>query len=203
MFITGADNLIESSLLSVAKIADIAAGMISDDEVIMTHSYSSTVLEALKAAGARHNISVIVTRSGAGRTGEKAARELSLAGIKVTFIDDTAVGTFISRVGRVMVGADKVCYGGSLINGIGTSMLALMAKASGVPFYVVCDTLKFNLDASSCEVMLEEKDSAEVVGPGILPESVTVKNPYFDVTPVGLITGFITEDGMVSPDDLV
>jgi methylthioribose-1-phosphate isomerase len=52
-------------------------------------------------------------------------------------------------------------------------------------------------------VEIEEKDSVEVAQPGILPEGVDVKNPYFDITPPELIAGIITEDGMVKPADLL
>jgi methylthioribose-1-phosphate isomerase len=63
--------------------------------------------------------------------------------------------------------------------------------------YVLCETLKFDARLKSSEVKLEEKETSEVAGPGILPERTVILNPYFDITPLEMIRGIITEDGLV------
>jgi ribose 1,5-bisphosphate isomerase len=193
------NSLVQASVKAVARIAELAAGQIQDGDVILTHSYSSTVTAALKAAHGNLRISVIVTRSGAGRIGERTVWELAYSGIPVTFIDDTAAGLFMSQVSKVLVGADRICVDGALINGIGTYLLALAAKKSGVPFYVLSDTLKFDTRTKGSQVELEEKEPAEVSAPETLPEEAVIRNPYFDVTPPDLITAIITENGLVIP----
>ncbi len=198
------DEVIGASLQSVARIAGHGSQLIADGDKIMTHSYSSTVVAALKEAFAKHdNIEVIVTRSGPGRTGEQLTQELGLCGISTTFVDDTAAGLYISTVAKVVVGADRVCADGVLVNGIGTYQLALTAERAGIPFYVLCETLKFDPRVKGSEVDLEEKEAAEVVDPARLPPEVRVKNPYFDITPPELVTGVVTENGLLAPEEVI
>jgi len=194
-----ADNIIQDSLLAVARIARLAADLIADNDRIMTHSYSSTVVAVLKEAAAKHqNIEVTITRSGAGRSGERTARELESCRMPLTFIDDTAVGLYITTMNKVLVGADRICADGKVINGIGTYPLALAAERARIPLYVSCETLKFDPRTNSSQVDLEEKDTEEVVAPGVLPPVVKVKNLCFDITPLELVTGVVTERGVMS-----
>jgi len=202
--ISKADELVNDSLQAIAQIASIGSGLIADGDRIMTHSYSSTVVEVLKEAfNKRKNIEVITTRSGPGRTGERIAQQLGHYEIPVTFIDDAAMGFHISTVSKVMVGADRVCADGKVVNGIGTYQLALAAGRAGIPFYVLCEILKFDPRLRGDEVDLEEKEPSEVVEPGILPPEVRVKNPYFDITPLELVTGIVTENGLLTPEEVV
>ncbi len=199
---SSAADLIHSSRQANSIIAGILADLMGKNETIMTHSYSSTVSEALKAAYKKHGIKVIVTRSGAGRIGIKTAGELCDSNIEVTYIDDTAAGLYIQRADRVIVGADRICSDGGLVNGAGTYLIALAAEKAGVPFYVLGDTLKFDPATVSSKAELEEKDPLEVIEPGILKPEIVVKNPYFDVTPPEFITAYITERGLIKPENL-
>jgi len=202
--ISKADELANDSLQAVAQIVNYGAKLITEGDRIMTHSYSSTVMAVLKEAFAKHkHIEIIATRSGPGRTGERIAQELGRSGLPVTFIDDAAMGLYISVANKVMVGADRVCADGDIINGIGTYQLALAAEKAGIPFYVLCETLKFDLGLKSGEVDLEEKEPSEIVEPGALPPGVRVKNPYFDITPLELVTGVVTENGLLIPEEVV
>jgi len=204
LVISKADELASDSLQAVAPITQFGSELIADDDRIMTHSYSSTVMAVLKEAFTKHkHIEVIATRSGPGRTGERLAQELGLYGLPVTFIDDAAMGLYISAVNKVMVGADRVCADGNIVNGIGTYQLALAAEKAGIPFYVLCETLKFDPRLKSYEVDLEEKEPSEIVEPGRLPPQVRVENPYFDITPLELVTGVVTENGLFTPEEVI
>jgi ribose 1,5-bisphosphate isomerase len=194
-----ADRLVRLSQQAAVLIANYTAAMMVDGESVMTHSYSSTVTAAIIASCTGHGVKAVVTRSGAGRTGIRTAAELSKAGVPVTYIDDTAAGILVRRVSKVLVGADRVCCDGSLVNGAGTSLIAMAASQAGVPFFVLCETLKFDRTVSGSNVELEEKDSSEVISPGTLDPAVEVKNPYFDITPPHFITAFITEKGLINP----
>jgi len=199
-----ADEVIKDSLQAIAQIAKYGSELITGGDRIMTHSYSSTVVAALKEAFTKHrNIGVITTRSGWGRSGEITARELAHFGIPITFIDDAAMGLYISMVNKVIVGADRVCADGKVVNGIGTYQLALAAGRSGIPFFVLCETLKFDPRLGSGEVDLEEKETSEVVESGKLPPEVRVKNPGFDITPLELISGIVTENGLLTPERVI
>jgi eIF-2B alpha/beta/delta-like uncharacterized protein len=201
--IATADELIEGSLLAVAQIAGHASKLIADGDTIMTHSYSSTVVAALKEVSAKHGIKVVTTRSGPGRTGERIAEQLGLCGLPITFIDDAAMGLYMSTVSQVMVGADRVCADGWVVNGIGTYQLALAAQRASIPVYVLCEMLKFDPRLKGAEVDLEEKGPSEVVEPGRLPPAVSVRNPYFDITPPELISGVVTENGVLTLQEVI
>ncbi|MFC2002536.1 translation initiation factor eIF-2B [Chloroflexota bacterium] len=199
-----ADEIIRDSLQAIARIAQFGSALIAEGDRIMTHSYSSTVVAALKEAFGKHrSFEIIVTRSGPSCTGERIAQQLGSYGIPVTFIDDAAVGLYISTVNKVVVGADRVCADGGVVNGIGTYQLALVAKKAGIPCYVLCEMLKFDPRVHSDNVDLEEKEAWEVVAPGALPAGVKVKNPYFDITPLELVTGIVTENGLLAPEDVI
>ncbi|MBA7484151.1 Methylthioribose-1-phosphate isomerase [subsurface metagenome] len=204
MVITEADKAVKASLQAVAQIAEHSAKLIAGGDRIMTHSYSSTVVAALKEAFTRHgNIEVITTRSGPGRTGAKLAQELSLCGIPVTFIDYAAAWLHLPTVNIVVVGADRVCVDGRVVNGIGTCLLAMAAERAGVPFYVLGETLKFDPRVRSDEVDLEEQEVSEAVEPGRLPPGVMVSTPAFDITPLELVTGVVTENGLLRPEKVI
>ena len=199
-----ADEVIKGSLEAIVQIAKYGSELIADGDRIMTHSYSSTVVAVLEAAFTKHrDIEVIITRSGPGRTGERIARQLELYGIPSTFIDDAAMGFYVSTVNKVMVGADRICADGKIVNGIGTYQLALVAERASISFYVLCETLKFDPRLRSDAVDLEEKELSEVVEAGELPPGVKVKNPYFDITPLELITGIVTESGLLTPEEVI
>jgi eIF-2B alpha/beta/delta-like uncharacterized protein len=199
--VSKADELARVSLQAIAEITSCGLGLIAEGDKIMTHSYSSTVMAVLEETSAEgRHIEVIATRSGAGGTGQRIARELGRRGMKVTFIDDTAAGLYVSSADKVMVGADRVCADGGIVNGVGTYPLALAAQKAAVPFYVLCETLKFDHRMRSEEVDLEEKEPSEIVGRAKLPPQVTIKNPYFDLTPLELVTGIVTENGLLAPE---
>jgi eIF-2B alpha/beta/delta-like uncharacterized protein len=200
--ITLADELIRSSVNAAAQIAGYATTLVTAKETIMTHSYSSTVATALKKAFEKQRIEVIVTRSGVSRLGQRAAWEFGYFGIQMTYIDDTAIGLYIPLASKVMVGADRICSDGGVVNGIGTYLMALAAHHAGVPLYVLCENAKFDPRMKSSEIEHEEKNPLELVAPGILPEGVAVKNPYFDLTPLEYVTGIITEQGLIKQRDV-
>jgi len=192
------------SLQAIARIAQHGSELIADGDKILTHSYSSTVMAVIKEASVkRKNFKVIATRSGPGGTGEQIAGELRRCGVEVTFIDDTAVGLYLPTVNKVMLGADRVCADGKVINGVGSYQVALVSERAGIPCYILCDTLKFAPGMRSNEVDLEDKEPSELVGPGILPAGVRVKNPHFDITPLELVTGVVTEGGLLTPADVI
>ena len=204
LIISKVEKQIDDSIKSVSMIAGYAAGLISTGDRVMTHSYSSTIVAAFRNAFTeRGDIFVITTRSEPGRNGERIARQLGAKGIPLIFIDDSEVELFISQTDTVMVGADRICVDGSLINGIGTYQVALAAKKSNVPFYVLCEKLKFDPRLKGNEVDLEERESTEFDGKGELASEVTIRKPSFDVTPPELISGVVTEDGMYTSEEVI
>ncbi len=199
-----ADELAKASLKAVARIAAYGAELLAGGDRVMTHSYSSTVVAALKKAFSQgKGIEVMVTRSGPGGSGRRTAKELESQGLAVTFIDDAAIGLYISEADKAIIGADRVCADGGIVNGIGSYQLALAAQKAGVPLYVLAETLKFDPGRKSNQVDLEEREPSEVIGAGELPPRVRVKNPHFDITPLELVGGVVTEYGLLSPPEVI
>jgi methylthioribose-1-phosphate isomerase len=133
------------------------------------------------------------------------AWELSKAGIDVTVICDSASHLLMSRgeIDLVLVGADRITSRGDFANKIGTRGVAVSARYSGVPLYVVAptSTIDFNLERGE-DIPIEERESCEVTsfaGVVTAPAGVRAYNPAFDVTPQELVSGIITEKGLLKP----
>ncbi len=130
-------------------------------------------------------------------------------GIPVTVITDSMAAHCmkLGMIDVVVVGADRITANGDAANKIGTYSLALVAKAHNVPFYVAAplSTVDFSLSDGGL-IPIEERDPEEVYQVGdtrLCPVGVEFYNPAFDVTPAALITGIVTELGVVKPAELV
>ena len=199
-----AEDMHRDSVNAVSQIVHSTVELIENKDVILTHSYSSTVVAAIKEiAGQKRGIKVIVTKSGTGRYGERTTGELAEAGVPVLYIDDTAIGLYISGVNKVIVGADRITADGKVINGVGTYNVAAVAKINDIPVYVLCETLKFDFSTSSKKVNLEERVNEGLFEDGVIPPGVTASNPTFDITPLDLIAAIISENGVVTADKVV
>ncbi|HOV85861.1 MAG TPA: S-methyl-5-thioribose-1-phosphate isomerase [Syntrophobacteraceae bacterium] len=131
------------------------------------------------------------------------AYELKQAGIPVTLITDSAVGTLMqqNRIDVVVVGADRIAANGDTANKIGTYTVAVLAHAHNVPFYVAAprSTIDPTLSHGS-QIPIEQRDPKEVthfLGRRVAPDGVPALNPAFDVTPHRYISGIITEVGIL------
>ena len=129
---------------------------------------------------------------------------LSYSGIDVTTICDSMAAQVMreGRVDLVIVGADRVAANGDAANKIGTYQLAIAANYHRIPFYVAIpySTIDRSIPDGS-RIPIEQRSESEITtfnGMRISPETIKVYNPAFDVTPASLITGYITEKGVVS-----
>lgn len=197
------------------RIGELGEQLIDDGDTIMTicnagslaTSYYGTATAPIYVAsekGKRLRVIALETRpylQGARLT----AWELKQAGVDVRVVTDNAMGIVMEREGvdLVIVGADRVTRRGYVANKVGTYPLALVAKEHGVSFYVAAPTSSFdpNIEGPS-EIPIEVRPSEEVVyihGRRITPEGVEAVYYAFDVTPPKLVTGFITEKGLLYP----
>lgn len=133
------------------------------------------------------------------------AWEMVQEGIPATLITDNMAGYFMQqkKVDLVIVGADRITANGDVANKIGTYSLSVLAKENGIPFYIAApfSTVDFSLKSGN-EIIIEERNPEEVTcvqGKQIAPEGIQVSNPAFDVTPCHLISGIITEKGVIYP----
>ncbi|RLE86953.1 MAG: S-methyl-5-thioribose-1-phosphate isomerase [Thermoprotei archaeon] len=197
------------------RIGELGEQLIDDGDTVMTicnagslaTSYYGTATAPIYLAherGKRVRVIALETRpylQGARLT----AWELKQAGIEVKVVTDNAMGIVMEREGvnLVIVGADRVTRRGYVANKVGTYPLALVAREHGVPFYVAAPTSSFDLSIEGPgEIPIEVRPSEEVVyiyGRRIAPEGVEAIYYAFDVTPPKLITGIITERGILYP----
>lgn len=131
--------------------------------------------------------------------------ELKKSGIKSVLIVDSAVSHILKteKIKGIFTGADRIAKNGDTANKIGTYSLSISAKENGVPFYVVAPSTTFDLSLKEGkDIPIEERTKKEVtefMGLPTAPKNIEVKNPAFDVTPHKLISGIVTEKGIIYP----
>lgn len=168
------------------KAAENAATMIADEDTLITCSYSSTVCKTFTISRERaKKIEVIIAESRCNDItyGEISAQQLKRHRIPTTVIPDKDINRYIEKTKKALVGADTILIDGSLINGTPTYKLAQAAATAKIPFYSVCETAKFDaLNQHRKQPKLE---------------------PGFDLIPANLITGIITESGILKPRNVI
>lgn len=133
------------------------------------------------------------------------AYELIHDGIPTTVIADSMAAILMKQgqIDLVLLGCDRMAANGDFANKIGTYSVAVNAQRHGVPFYTVLPSSTIDLSlADGGSIPIEERPAAELralSGVPTAPEAVDVYNPAFDVTPHELLTGIITEKGVIYP----
>lgn len=167
---------------------------------VYTMSRSATVEHVLRELGRRLVIGrVLVAESRPGLEGVALGRALAEDGLAVTLVADAASGVLIGEAICVLLGADSLRADGSVVNKVGSYPLALVARDAGKPVFVLCETLK--IAAPAFPLTLEEGDATELLAD--TSTGMSVRNPYFDVTPASLITAYITEEGVLDRDAIM
>ena len=212
--ILSSQNMATDDIITNKKLGKKGAEMIRKDEVILTHCNAGslatvtygTALGVLRAANdSGKKIRVIATETRPVMQGSRlTAFELDHYGIDFSLIPDTAVGHLMSSglINRVIVGADRILKSGHVYNKIGTYQVAALAKRHKIPFYVAAPSSTFDLTSKVGDVVIEERDKNELMKMGnklLAPKGIKIFNPAFDVTPPELITGIITENGILKP----
>ena len=133
------------------------------------------------------------------------AWELAQDGIPATLLTDSMAGFAMAKgkIDLVLLGCDRMAANGDFANKIGTYSVAVLAKHHGIPFYTVLPSSTIDLSLpDGSGIPVEERAPQEVrslYGVQTAPERVEAWNPAFDVTPHELLTGVITEKGVVYP----
>lgn len=174
--------------MRLKKSAEWGASIIADSDILATCSYSSTVGESLKIAkqqGKSFKVFVAESRTEDDkfRYGQVLAKLLKVIKIPTEVFPDDEIYRYVPMTNYVLVGADSFFGDGSIINGAPTFQVAIVANKCGLPFYVVCESMKANV------------------------LSITGKNTElkegFEFVPSGLITGIITEKGILDANEIV
>src|SRR5688572_27499071 len=215
--LTEAQKIADEDVEINKRMAEHGAALINDGDTIIHHCNTGSlatvdwgtalgVIHTAHEQGKRIHVLVDETRprlQGARLT----AWELEQYGIPYEIISDNMSGYFLKAgaAQKVFFGADRVAANGDVANKIGTYMLSLAAYDNQVPVYAVVPTSTVDLSLAHGDLIpIEERNTDEVLGIQLLGESVAPKNakarnPAFDVTPNRLLTGIITENGVVYP----
>jgi methylthioribose-1-phosphate isomerase len=199
------------------RLAKNGASLIKDGDVIIHHCNTGalagvdwgTALGAIRYAHeSGKRVKVLVDETRPRLQGSRlTAWECEQYGIPYEIITDNAAGHFLQsgEVNSVFFGADRVAANGDVVNKVGTYMLSLAANANRIPVYCVFpfSTVDTSVTTGST-IKIEERDTSEVLnlrfeGDAVAPTTAKARNPAFDLTPHGLITAWVTEDGVLFP----
>lgn len=212
-FIDEAMLMYDEDIQTNIAIGKNGAAVIDDGDTILTHCNAGalacvdygTALGVLRAANNEgKKIKVICDETRPLCQGARlSVFEMQQEKIPVKLAVDSAAGHLMQKgmVNKVVIGADRVAKGG-VANKIGSLMVALAAERFNIPFYVAAPKSTFDSENSIYDVEIEERDACEVLYIGkcrVAPEGTDVENPAFDIVPSDLITGIITEDGIIKP----
>lgn len=197
------------------KMGEYGAKLLAPHTKILTHCNAGalatcgwgTALGVIRSAYAQGKIDMVYVDE--TRPLLQGARltvwELMQDKIPVTVITDNMAAWTMRQKGinAVVTGADRIALNGDTANKIGTFGVALAAKYHGIPFYIAAPVSTFDFTiATGEEIPIEERSADEVKtlqGVITAPPDALAYNPAFDVTPAGLITGIITEYGVIHP----
>lgn len=205
-------GLLAEDRAATATIGELGRAELAGADRLLTHCNTG----ALATTGRGTALGIVYAKAEAGdpvqvyatetRPLRQGARltvwELQEAGIPVTLLVDSAAAALLvaGKVDAVVVGADRIAANGDTANKIGTLSLAIAAKQAGVPFYVAATWNAIDVRTPDGDAIpIEQRAAAEVIGTGAgAPAANTsVWNPAFDVTPASLITGIVTERGVL------
>jgi methylthioribose-1-phosphate isomerase len=207
-----ADMILREELVAAHNIGRFGSALIEDGDTVLTHcnagslataGYGTALAVVRSAVEDGKNVSVIATETRPLLQGSRlTAFELSRDGIPVRVICDSAAAQLMAQgvVDKVVVGADRILGTGHVTNKIGTLPIALGAKFYGVPFYVAAPVSTLDLVTDVSRVVIEERDQREgllIGGRRFSPRNVGALNPAFDITPPELVTGIVTDRGVV------
>ncbi|MCS6776203.1 MAG: S-methyl-5-thioribose-1-phosphate isomerase [Chloroherpetonaceae bacterium] len=207
--------MLDEDIETNRRLGQYGAALLPDPVNVLTHCNAGalatvgygTALGVVRAAvEAGKKVHVYADETRPRLQGMKlTAWELARDQIPVTVIADSMAASLMrqGKIDCVIVGADRIAANGDTANKIGTYGLAVLAQHHNIPFYVAAplSTIDTKL-ASGLQIPIEQRDTVEMThieGIRIAPEGVDVINPAFDVTPGELITGFITEKGVLQP----
>ncbi|KAG1865000.1 hypothetical protein DFJ58DRAFT_699398 [Suillus subalutaceus] len=209
------DYISERITIADQVIQETAGTKIKDGDVILTYARSSVVEQVLVGAwDDRKQFSVVVVDSRPMLEGKKLLSVLSAMGIPCTYLLLPSIGSVITEVSTVLVGAHSLHSNGAVFSRAGTALVAMMAKQHSVPVVVCCETYKFaetiQLDSFTKNELAPAGDifssfpltrSKDTLTLNKQP-NLEILNPLYDLTPPSSITAVVTEVGVIPPNSI-
>ena len=193
-------GILESSKEKIMEIGANRVPMSDKPITIMTHCHSSITTGILiRAFEQGKNFNVICTETRPRYQGRLTAKELIDAGIDTTMISDSAMRWCMRNheISFILIGADAITSEGTVLNKIGSRLLALASRELHVPFYVATPLLKFNPKSSFGSLeKIDMRPEEEVWPKSERPEKLKILNPAFETISRRYISGLITEAGI-------
>ena len=191
-------DMLQKSKKRIAEIGARRFPAASKNFIVMTHCHSSLVTAILLEAKKQgKDFKVINTETQPRLQGRKTAKKLLKAGVEVIHVVDSAMRWAVRhyQVDLILIGADSITSEGTIINKIGSRLLALVAHEEHVPFYVASPLLKYNPETNlGILETIEMRDPEEIwENP---PEGIEILNPAFETVSRRYIDGLITEAGI-------
>jgi methylthioribose-1-phosphate isomerase len=196
------DTYAAYSRRSLHRIIDEACRLLPARGHVLIHDYSSTVLAIIEEAARRDNLLTVYVTAGAPvDQGPKVAHEVARAGHRLVYLPDTGIGRVMAEVEIVLSGVETLFRNGDLANTVGTYPIALVARDARIPMYGVTERIKIHPTADTIRA---EMLSARVLHAWPkdlcdLPNGTDVRREVLDLTPAELVTGYITEEGIIPP----
>jgi translation initiation factor 2B subunit (eIF-2B alpha/beta/delta family) len=186
------EELLSQQQTFVERQVEAARAILKNRKSLVTLSYSSTA-EAILRYGLPSDCRVVIAESRPLMEGRRLFKNLKHIFADLRMITDAQMGLAIPDTDLVLVGADTILSDLAVVNKTGTYLSALVAHAHGCDFFVAADTYKINADMDSRNCVLESKSGRE-----LWPQhEKQCDNVYFDITPAKLISGFVTEEGIL------
>lgn len=186
------------------KIAGYGLSELGEPNVVYTHCHSSTAEAIIVGLNMKHKLTAISSETRPLYQGRITAKNLLEHGVNTIMIVDSAAAYFIKDtklpVDFVFLGADEINVYGDTVNKVGSFSIGLSAYYASKPLYIVTPSLKLDLSTIYKPIELEMRDGKEIWPEA--PAGLKIINPAFDIVPKQFITGFITEFGIVKPDEL-
>jgi len=200
------------------QIGQNGAGIIEDGDTILTHCNAG----ALATGGIGTALAPVYIAHSQGKKVSvysdetrpllQGARltvwEMQQQGIEATLICDNMAAVVMSegKIDKVIVGTDRVAKNGDVANKIGTYTVAVMANLHDIPFYVALPYSTYDINIPSGEdIPIELRSPDEITNWGgvqTAPDGIKTYSPAFDITPAELVTGFITDKGIFTPEEI-
>ncbi len=215
-------RLVEEDKQLCDSIATAGSALVKPGSQLLTHCNTG----GLATAGVGTALGVIARAHQQGKVvnvwvgetrpllqgGRLTAWELGELSVPYQLITDSMAASLMARqqVDAIWVGADRIAANGDVANKIGTYSLAVLAHYHGIPFYVAAPhTTLDRLCPDGAAIPIEQRAASEVAGVAgsfghvqWAPENAAVTNPAFDVTPAALISGWVLDTGVVTPDEV-
>ena len=185
---------------STEALCQRALAVLPPQSTVLTYSNSATVIAALRYAYDHGRIRrVLLSESRPAYDGRPQARALLEYGIAVEYSIDMALFERLAEANVVVVGADAV-FPDHLVNKLGTHALARLAQLQGVPCFSLCAANKFLPTAATALLRITEHPGQEVWPEA--PDGLAISNRYFDITPLALLSGIVSDQGSYTPEAL-